>query len=127
MKYNAQFHSDLVLVSRALQAWRKTRQPRQRIPERLWAQMAGLARIHGVSPVSQALRLDYYALKTRASQRVPASDFVEIESAPPPGEGAQGCTAEFENQQGRKLLLRWSGTPGPELLGAVQAFLNQGA
>ena len=88
--------------------------------------MAALARTHGVSPVSQALRLDYYALKTRASEEVPGSDFVEVKLASP-GVGPQGCTAEFENQQGRKLLLRWTCTPGPEFLGAVQAFLNQGA
>ena len=126
MKSNARLHSDLALVRRALATWRKTSQPRQRIPEPLWTQIAALARIHGVSPVCRALRLDYYALKTRASQKVPGSDFVEVKFAPA-GDGPQGCTAEFENPQGRKLLLRWSGSPGPELLGAVQAFLNQGA
>lgn len=126
MKSNGQFHSDLAPVRRALEFWRKRCQPGQRIPESLWAQMAALARTHGVSPVCQALRLDYYALKTRASQQVEVSDFVEVKF-PSAGQGPQGCTAEFEDRQGRKLLLRWSSAPGPELLGAVQAFLNQGA
>ena len=126
MKSNDLFHSDLAPVSRALAAWRKTRQPRQRIPESLWIQMSALARTHGIAPVSRALRLDYYVLKARASQPEPASDFVEVKLAPA-GNVTPGCTAEFETQQGRKLLLRWSGTPGPELLGVVQAFWNQGA
>ena len=126
MKSNPLFHCELAPVRRALEVWRKSHQPRQRIPEPLWAQMAALPRTHGVSPVSQALRLDYNALKTRASEEVPESDFVEVQLASPGG-GPQGCTAEFENQQGRKLLLRWKCAPGPELLGVVQAFLNQGA
>jgi hypothetical protein len=117
-------------VARALTTWRKTRKHRQPIPEPLWTQLAALARTHGVSPVSQALRLDYYALKTRASKEfpeaIPSSDFVEVKF-PPPEQRPPGCTAEFENQQGRKLLLRWSGTPGRELLELVQTFLNHGA
>jgi len=126
MKSNPLFRSELAPVRQALTAWRKTRQLRPRIPEPLWARMAALARTHGVSAVSQALRLDYYALQTRASEPVPTADFVEVKFAPP-GDGPPGCTAEFENQQGSKLLLRWTCAPGPELLGAVQAFLNQSA
>jgi hypothetical protein len=125
MKFNAQFQSDLAPIARALAGWRKTRKHRQPIPEPLWTQMAEQARKHGVSPVSQALRLDYYSLKARAAQ-TPAADFVEVKFAPS-GQGPSGCTAEFENRMGGKLLLRWPGTPGPELLGVLQSFLNQGA
>jgi hypothetical protein len=126
MKSKTLFHSQLKPVRRALEAWRKTRRPRQPIPERLWVEMAILARTHGVSSVSKALRLDYYTLKRRVSEPepVPAADFVEVKFAPtvdPP----RGCTAELEDHQGRKLVLRWSSAPGPELLGVVQAFWNQ--
>lgn len=125
MKSN--LHSELVPVSRALAAWRRARPHRQPIPEALWKRMGALARVHGVSAVSQALRLDYYSLKAWAGrQRRSASDFVEVKLAPSGG-APPGCTAEFENSQGRKLVLRWSGTPGPELAVLVQAFLNQGA
>jgi hypothetical protein len=88
--------------------------------------MADLGCTHGVSSVSQALRLDYYALKRRVSERMPASDFVEVNIAPA-NDPTRGCTAELEDRRGQKLLLRWSSAPGPELLGVVQAFLNQGA
>lgn len=126
MKSKKLFRSELEPVRRALAAWRKTRPHRQPIPEALWSEMAALARTHGVSSVSRALRLDYYALKRRVSEPVPASDFVEVKlaSAEDP---TRGCTAELEDRQGRKLRLRWSWAPGPELLGVVQAFWNQGA
>ena len=85
-----------------------------------------MARIHGVSSVSRALRLDYYALQRRVREQGPASDFVEVKFAPAE-DLARGCTAEMEDRQGRKLRLRWSCAPGPELLGVVQTFWKQGA
>ena len=118
--------SELEAVGRALGAWRKTRHTGQPIPETLWSEMAALARTHGVSSVSQVLRLDYYALQRRVREQAPAADFVEVRFAPAE-DAARGCTAELEDRQGRKLLLRWSCAPGPELLGVVQAFWNQGA
>lgn len=126
MKSKTAFLCDLAPVKRALEGWRKTRRHGQRIPEDLWSQVAVLARRHGVSPVSQALGLDYYSLQGRVKDRACASDFVEVGMAPA-GELAQSCTAELEDRQGRKLLLRWSRSPGSELLGVVQAFWNQGA
>jgi hypothetical protein len=126
MKSKKLFHSDLKAASRALQAWRKTRHHRQPIPETLWSQMTALARTHGVSSVSRALRLDYYALQRRVHEPAPPSDFVEVKFAPAEDPN-RGCTAEMEDRQGRKLLLRWSCAPGPELLGVVQAFWKQGA
>ncbi len=59
MTSKTEFLSDLAPVHRALEAWRKTRQHRQPIPEDLWMKVTVLARSHGVSPVSQALGLDY--------------------------------------------------------------------
>lgn len=88
--------------------------------------MSTLARTHGVSSVSQVLRLDYYALKRRVREQGPISDFVEVKFTPA-DEPTLGCTAELEDRQGRKLLLRWSSAPGRELLGVVQAFLDQSA
>lgn len=126
MKSKTEFLADLAPVRRALEAWRKTRQHRQPIPEELWRQVAVLGGRHGVSPVSQALGLDYYSLKGRVKDRACASDFVEVGMAPA-GDLAQGCTAEFEDRQGRKVLLRWVSTPGPELLGVVRAFWGQAA
>lgn len=93
MKSKTVFLSELAPVHRALETWRKTRQHRQPIPEDLWMKLAVLARSHGVSPVSQALRLDYYSLKRRVNERMPTSDFVEVKLAPA-NQPTRGCTAE---------------------------------
>ena len=46
--------------------WRGTRgTSAERMPERLWAEAARLARVYGGSRVARALRLDYGALKRR--------------------------------------------------------------
>jgi len=130
MKSKEPFLSDVAPVRRAMEAWRKTRKHRQPIPEALWAQMAALARAYGVSPVAQALRLDYYHLKRRAtgaseSQAPGRPGFVELKF-PPNAHGTVGCVAELEDGRGRKLTLRWGTTPGAELLGVVRAFWTQG-
>lgn len=130
MKIKEPFLSKLAPVRRALETWRRTRKPRQPIPETLWMQMAALACAHGVSPVSQALGLDYYALKRRVAEisKVPApsvsSEFVELKF--PASDGASACVAELEDGRGRKLILRWASSPGTQMLGLVQCFLNQG-
>jgi hypothetical protein len=127
MKPKSVLRSDLVPVGRALQAWRRNRpHRRQPIPGPLWKQIAALARRHGVSAVSRALRLDYYALKRRAAAQPAAEQFVEV---PVVGVGnlPPYCTAELVDAHGRKLLLRWSCAPGPELAGLVQVIWNRGA
>ena len=126
MKNKEIFHSDLAPTRRALEVWRKTRPHRQPIPESLWTQMAALARLHGVSPVSQALRLDYYNLKRRVSEAAEPPGFIELK-VPASLHGPGGCVAELENGRGEKLTLRWGAAPGADLLGVVQAFWNQGA
>lgn len=126
LKTTELFLSELAPVARALETWRKARKFRQPIPEHLWGQMAGLARRHGVSRVSQALRLDYYSLQRRVEAPAGGPDFVEIKMASAVDQSA-GCAALLEDGTGRKLLLRWSGSPGPEFLGVVQSFLSQGA
>ena len=118
--------SELAPVRRALETWRKTRKPRQPIPERVWGQMAVLARRHGVSRICQALRLDYYSLKRRVQESAGAPDFVEVKMASTVDQ-APGCTTQLEDGKGRKLLLRWSCSPGPEILGVVESFWNQSA
>ena len=66
MKSNRSFSLDIEEARRRLEVWRKSRSRGKRIPARLWALAAALARTHGVSPVSQRLGLDYNGLKRRA-------------------------------------------------------------
>jgi hypothetical protein len=66
MKSNRLFLLDIEKARRRLEVWRKSRSRGKRIPARLWALAATLARTHGVSPVAQRLGLDYHGLKRRA-------------------------------------------------------------
>jgi transposase len=65
MKTNETFLAELAAVRSALETWRRTRTHRRPIPPEIWEQVVPLARTHGVSRVSEALRLNYYALKRR--------------------------------------------------------------
>ena len=111
-----------------LSAWRKHRRHRQPIPEPLWQAAAVLARTHGVSPISSALRLNYYDLQRRADSTGGAAKssatptFVEVPVAtwkPPVGDLA---TVELAHPSGSRLILRLQNSP--DLLAVVQTFLR---
>ena len=102
----------LTRVQPALAAWRQQRRHREAIPDNLWRLIVPLARAHGVSPVAQALRLNYTALKRRSlagdlKPRVsnPLGGFVEVPLVSSPG--APPCwVIELEDGRGAKLTLR---------------------
>ena len=111
-----------------LSAWRKHRRHRQPIPESLWQAAALLARTHGVSPISSALRLNYYDLQRRADSTGDSAKpsatptFVEVAVAawqPPVGDLA---TVELAHPSGSRLTLRLQNSP--DLLAVVQTFLR---
>ncbi|MGD1084950.1 MAG: hypothetical protein ABSA47_09405 [Verrucomicrobiota bacterium] len=60
-------------VQPALAAWRSGRKPREPIPETLWQDLVRMARAYRPSPVAQALRVNYSALKRRVLTNPPAS------------------------------------------------------
>ena len=111
-----------------LSAWRKHRRHRQPIPEPLWQAAAVLARTHGVSPISSALRLNYYDLQRRASAFAGSAKpsapptFLEVPVAtwqPPVGDLA---TVELAHPSGSRLTLRLQNSS--DLLAVVQTFLR---
>jgi hypothetical protein len=118
---------DIEPVRRELEAWRKSRKHRDRIPEPLWAAMAKLAKTYGVSPVSGALGIDYYALKDRviasgrpASLSAPSQGaFIEVK--PLPDSRTATCRVELEDRSGTKMTLHLDGSH-LDALSLVQAF-----
>lgn len=107
------FAAAVARVEPALTAWRQRRKHREPIPEALWKAMATLARTYGLSPVAQALRLNYTALKRQvvASAVAPASGvgpgtgaFVEVPISAWPQ--APHWVMELEDGCGAKLTLR---------------------
>jgi hypothetical protein len=133
MKSNRSYSLDIEEAHRRLEVWRKSRRRGKRIPARLWALAAALARTHGVSPVSQRLGLDYNELKRRAaairtprrSRLKPPPGFVEL---PLIGQPAQfpNCTVELTQGEGTRMTIRWEGKEGLDLVGLVEAFWRSG-
>jgi hypothetical protein len=60
------FAAAVAKVQPALAVWRKQRKCREPIPETLWHDIVRMARAYQLSPVAQALRVNYTALKRRA-------------------------------------------------------------
>ena len=134
MKLNRSFSLDIEAARRRLEVWRESRSRGKRIPDRLWALAAALARTHGVSPVSQRLGLDYNGLKRRAeaipparrSRLRPPPGFVELPLVAQPVLGPN-CTVELARGEGARMTIRWEGKEGLDLVGLAEAFWRSGA
>jgi hypothetical protein len=126
-----EFHTHLQPVQRQLQSWRQTRKHRERIPEILWSAMAQLAASYGVSRVSQALRIEYPALKRRvhrvqaANRQEQTAAFVEFKMPAPAWDA--GSVIELQDRWGAKMTVRLAQSSSADLLGLAQAFWRRGA
>ena len=121
------FLSKVEPVRRQLKAWRKTRKYRERIPESVWTASCELAHTFGVSRVSRAVPVSYYALKERvqgAKQPHRHSDnqaaFVELPMPAPTRQSE--CLVELEDRLGAKMTLRLAPGSSAEVLALAQAF-----
>ena len=110
-----------------------TRQHGERIPERLWISLVALARVHGVSPVAQALRLDYYGLKRRVLESEPPrkprrktiAPFVELPLIGPTPISPR-CTVELAQYTGATLTIRWEGQAAVDVMELAESFWRAG-
>jgi hypothetical protein len=90
-----------------------------------------LAQRHGVSRTSQALRLDYYALKKhleaapqqRAEREGAGARFVEIPLRAVPNGSA--CVLEVEDARGARLRMELQGVDPGALAGLVRSVWSQ--
>lgn len=121
-----QFFSNLERVRRQLERWRRTRKPKERIPQALWNARAQLARRHGISRVARALRLQYDALRDRAEAApgpkatATPGPFVEVPLRTPRTPAA--CVVELEDERGWKMTLRLAAAHGADAAALVEAF-----
>ncbi len=99
-------------VENRIQKWRKTRRKGSPMPEQLWLEAAGLAKSHGISRISQALRVGYEGLKRRTAKvercgerSRKTSGFVEV-ALPEPATQESGPVVELSNGDGAKLTIR---------------------
>lgn len=116
-------------VRAKLEKWRVGRRRGRRIPEEVWSQAVELARAHGVSKTSAALRLGYYGLQRRlggesetglVGESLAGPAFVELTLG---GRGAAECVLVLEGGAGRQLRieLRGAGISRLESLAAALA------
>lgn len=119
-------------VRERLEAWRKGRKPRSRIPERLWKAAAELARSYGVHKVARALHLDYYNLKDRRDGIVnlnegsnqDAASFIEV--MPNKASYSGECVIELESSKGAKMRIHFKGEGVPQATALCAEFLKNG-
>ena len=108
--------ADLTRARDQLAAWRRTKQPRSRIPESLWESAVELAVKHGVHRTARSLKLDYYSLKKRvlvAEGQLAKNEsaFVELPSVLTP---IPECVIELEDNAGT-LRVHLKGYSAPEI------------
>lgn len=116
-------------VGERLRVWRETREAGPRIPEELWRRAGELARRHGVSRISSALRLHYYDLRRHTfpekgppARKRPA--FIELARPAITVAPSESWTVELHRPSGSKLTLRLPHATAQELLPLVQTFLR---
>lgn len=111
-----------------LDDWRRSRKKRSRIPEAVWEAAVPLARAHGVNPIAQALRLNYYGLKRRlrsaegssAAREASRPTFVELDVSQPAGRAQ--CIIELEDRRGAKMTIRLEGSGEVDVVGLTGSF-----
>ena len=107
--------TDLRVLQRQLDSWRRRQTGRGRLPQELWEGAAKLARTQGVSAVARSLHLDFYRLQrcTRelsgsAEARPASGRFVELKLAVPlqPGNETTGTSGWVELSDGPDRRMR---------------------
>jgi hypothetical protein len=116
----------IVQLQRQLDQFRSTQPRRTRLPETLWQAAGELARVHGLHPVAQPLRLDYMGLKKRldgvpdSQKRAAKPAFVELVAAHPAS--VADCVIEFESSAGSKMRIQWKSSTSPDWASLLRAW-----
>lgn len=108
--------------------WRRTREGRPRIPESLWTVAVKAAGQFGLQRTSQALRLDYVALKRHvesgtargSSRKEVAASFVELVTAG--STGGTECVLEVEDPSGTRIRIELKGIAPPDLVALTRSL-----
>ena len=118
----------IVQLQRQLDQFRSLQPHRTRLPEALWQAAVELARVHGLHPVAQPLRLDYMGLKKRLGEvpvvrrKAAAPAFVELISAHPATATVGECVIEFESSAGSKMRIQWKNSSAPDWASLLRAW-----
>ena len=133
IKSSAAFAAALAPVQAALTAWRKGRKHREPIPQACWRGMVSLARVHGVSAVAQALRVNYTGLRDHLLADSAATPlgvvsqvgFVELPMTA--GPAGPPMVIELEDRLGLKLTVRLVQGTNSEVLALARELWRERA
>ena len=127
-KSDPSFSAAIARIQPELTVWRQQRRVREPIPRPLWRAMASLARRYGLSPVAQALGVNYTTLKQQVMADAngprprpgPTAGFVEVPLTGWPA-GSQ-WVIELEDGRGSKLTLRLAPPDSASALALAQGL-----
>jgi len=110
--------AELVRARNRFRSWRRTRRPKSRIPEPLWALAVKLTSAYGLHRTAATLKLDYYSLKKRVAVAEVRDDpngsaFIELPSVVTAG---QECVIEFEDGAGVSLRVHLKGYDATDIV-----------
>ena len=112
-------------LQKLLDAWRKARKRRSRIPGRLWDSAVQVAGQCGLNRTARALHLNYYDLKKRIDiihvNQGPAPSFIELNPSAVSGSTPE-CIIELETRNGEKMRVQMKGMGVPDLNALSQVF-----
>ncbi len=122
------FPASLEALRRRFERWRRSRKVRSRIPDALWTSAVQAAGRYGLYRTTQALRLDYYALKKRVADaasdgepgREAVASFLELPALV--SDGVSECIVELEDPGGAKMRLHLKGGAVPDVAALARSF-----
>jgi hypothetical protein len=125
-KTRRQLPHDLERGRSRFQTWRTQRKPGSPIPQPLWTMAVRLAKTHGVSRTSGALRLDYYSLKRRTETAAapPQSSGPAFLELAPPVMVAKQCRIELDNGFGTTMCVQLVGYDAADVEALSRSFWN---
>ena len=117
-KQSSTIPAQIYQLQKLLDAWRKSRKRRSRIPDRLWNAAIQVAGQCGINRTAKALHLNYYDLKKRLDtihvNQGPAPSFIELNPSAVSGPTPE-CIIELETRSGSKMRVQIKGMGVPDL------------
>ena len=120
-------------LRKRIDRWRQTRRKRSPMPKALWEEAVRLADVHGVSPVSRQVGVDYYSLKNRRKQaskkqrgQISETEFVELSTNQLFGRPGGPAVVEVTGDDGQRLTVKYDDSRELDVSGLVSAFCGAG-
>jgi hypothetical protein len=134
-KKKGQLSKEFEELRQDIDHWRKTRTKLTHMPEKLWSRAAKLAAVHGVTVVSNEMRLHYTKLRERAAEVqsaqpeeaiVPAATtFVELDPITVLNDSVGDVIVEVTGGDGSAMSLHLPALESRDVAGLVEAFFRR--